>query len=253
MNSQNPFDCPAQCYDLFELKSKKMYESILEILDKHFVQLGTKTVLDFACGTGAQTIPLAQKGYAVTACDISPAMVEIGRQKMPPDIQITWKQGDMRYSKMGQFDAVIAMFNAVGYLSPSDFITALRNIREHLSPSGLFIFDNTNLDAVRSEGYISGKMIDTAGEYQGVKFVRFCQSTIDLNNGRFTTDWDAYVQEGLRAAARFTGTWQRQIYTCAELEQILSTAGFKILKYYDRYGGEFIREKTFSVVIVSEL
>jgi 2-polyprenyl-3-methyl-5-hydroxy-6-metoxy-1,4-benzoquinol methylase len=43
----------------------------MKILEDHFAQHGVTSVLDFACGTGAQAIPLAQKGYRVTACDIN--------------------------------------------------------------------------------------------------------------------------------------------------------------------------------------
>lgn len=252
MATPQTFDTAAQYYDLFELKSQPMYANIMKILEDHFTQHGVTSVLDFACGTGAQAIPLAQKGYRVTACDISPDMLGVAQQKSPQGLDITWKHGDMRQSQMGTFDAVIAMLNAIGYLSAPEFITALRNIRQHLVPTGLFICDNANLEAIRIGGYVTGKMIDTAGEHQGTKFVRLCQSTIDLTSGRFTTQWEAYVQQGIQAAETFTGTWQRQIYTCEELEQMLTTAGFKVLKFYDRYGGEFHPKKTFSVLVVAE-
>jgi len=36
---------------------------------------GARTVLDCACGTGIQAIPLAQRGFAVSASDISPRIL----------------------------------------------------------------------------------------------------------------------------------------------------------------------------------
>jgi len=252
MSAHQTFDTAANYYDLFELKSQSMYANIMNILEAHFRQHRVTSVLDFACGTGAQAIPLACKGYQVTACDISPEMLRVAQQKSSPDLDISWRHGDMRQSQFGTFDAAIVMLNAVGYLSAPDFITTLRNIRQHLVPSGLFVCDNANLGAIRAQGYIPGKMIDTAGEHQGKKFVRFCQSTIDLTSGRFTTQWEAYVQEGIQAAKMFTGTWHRQTYTCEELEHLLATEGFRILKFYDRYGGVFDPKKTFSVLVVAE-
>ncbi len=252
MSAHQTFDTAARYYDLFELKSQPMYANIMNILEGHFTRHGVTSVLDFACGTGAQSIPLAYKGYRVTACDISPEMLRIAQQKSPPDLDITWRHGDMRQSQIGTFDAVIAILNAIGYLSASEFITALRNIRQHLAPSGLFVCDTANLGAVRAEGYIPDKMIDAVGEHQGKKFVRLCQSTVDVTSGQFTTQWEAYVQEGLQAAEVFTGTWHRQIYTCEEFEHLLATEGFRVVKFYDRYGGEFHPKKTFSVLVVAE-
>lgn len=62
MTAHQTFDTAAQYYDLFELKSQPMYVNIMKILEDHFAQHGVTSVLDFACGTGAQAIPLAQKG-----------------------------------------------------------------------------------------------------------------------------------------------------------------------------------------------
>ena len=252
MREHQTFDTVAQYYDLFELKSQPMYAHMLDVLETQFTRHHVTSVLDFACGTGAQAIPLARKGYQVTACDISSDMLHIAQQKSSPELNIRWQHGDMRQSQLGIFDAAIAMLNAVGYLNASDFITTLRNIRQQLAPSGLFVCDNVNLGAIRAHGYIPGTMIDTAGEHQGKKFVRLCQSTVDLTHGHFTTQWEAYVQEGLQTAQKFTGTWHRQAYTCEELEQILTKEGFRVLAFYDRYGNEFDPQKTFSVLVVTQ-
>jgi len=42
---------------------------------------GVRTILDVGAGTGAFSIPLAQRGFSVTHLDFSPAMLEIARQK----------------------------------------------------------------------------------------------------------------------------------------------------------------------------
>src|SRR5687767_4116500 len=42
---------------------------------------GVKTILDVGGGTGAFSIPLARLGFSVTHVDLSPAMIEIARQK----------------------------------------------------------------------------------------------------------------------------------------------------------------------------
>jgi SAM-dependent methyltransferase len=51
--------------------------------------------------------------------------------------------GDLRNGSWGgPFSAAIALFHVMSYLStPEDFNAALRNIRRHLMPGGLFAFD----------------------------------------------------------------------------------------------------------------
>ena len=39
-------------------------------------------VLDVACGTGKSFLPLLERGYDVTACDISEAMLRVARTKV---------------------------------------------------------------------------------------------------------------------------------------------------------------------------
>src|ERR671937_3292070 len=47
--------------------------------------LSGRRLLDLACGTGKSFLPMLARGYSVSACDISPAMVEIAREKVSPD------------------------------------------------------------------------------------------------------------------------------------------------------------------------
>lgn len=251
MVEQNNFGTIAPYYDLFELKSKKMYQYILDILTSYFTHYGVSTVLDLACGTGAQAIPLSKRGFRVTACDISPEMVQITRQKAK-GIEMSVSQGDMRSSRFNKHDAAIAIFNSIGYLSRIGFISALDIIRSNIKEQGLFIFDNTNLDAIKAGAFSPGKVIDTAGEYRGIKYTRFFQSSINVESGLMTIDWQAYVQKGFQPVEEYAGTWNRQIYALDELEQLLSSKGFRVLEYFDRYGATFIKDKSYSVLVVAQ-
>src|SRR5262245_54697468 len=66
-----------------------------------------KTVLDFTCGTGSQVFFLAKQGYECTGVDFSPAPLKMAREKaLQEKMDIQWIDGDMRTSRVGQFDAV---------------------------------------------------------------------------------------------------------------------------------------------------
>jgi len=53
-----------------------------ELLRGHLPRNKDARILDAAGGTGRITFPLAKMGYSVTLCDISPAMLEVARQKL---------------------------------------------------------------------------------------------------------------------------------------------------------------------------
>ena len=63
-----------------------------------------RRLLDVACGTGKSFMPMLERGYEVTACDISPGMVERARQRSglePTEVFLA----DMRgLPRLGLFD-----------------------------------------------------------------------------------------------------------------------------------------------------
>ena len=251
MSEHTRFENVARYYDLFELKSHRMYVHILDVLEDHFSRHNVQCVLDVACGTGAQAVPLARKGYRVTACDIAEDMLAIARGKSA-DLNIHFVHGDMRSTAFELHDAAIAMLNSVGYLTRSDFLTSLDNIRRSVRPGGLFAFDNTNLDAISAGVFSEGQLIDTAGDDEGTRFVRFTRSTLD-SSGMMTINWEAHVQHGFQHLETYRGTWHRQTYAVDELNRMLNEQGFRVLEYRDRYGAHFDKRKTFALMIIAEV
>ncbi|SHF69140.1 Mg-protoporphyrin IX methyltransferase [Loktanella atrilutea] len=77
-------------------------------------------VLDAGCGTGAMSAALAERGAHVVGVDISPALIEIARRRMPVDLadRITWVAGDMMEAAKGTFDHAIAMDSLIYYGAP---------------------------------------------------------------------------------------------------------------------------------------
>ena len=87
---------------------------------------GTR-VLDAGCGTGAMAVELAKRGAAVVAVDISPALIEIAKARMPEELsrRIEWVSGDMLDDTRGRFDHAVAMDSLIYY--DADDIAALLN------------------------------------------------------------------------------------------------------------------------------
>ncbi len=69
-----------------------------------------QSVLDVAAGTGTSAVPAAQRGAHVTATDLTPALLEVGRARAPQDLAITWRVADAEAlpSADGEHDVVMS-------------------------------------------------------------------------------------------------------------------------------------------------
>lgn len=246
----NDFNAEAEYYDLFEQKNQLVFARALEFLADVFRKNNVKKILDFTCGTGAQAIPLSQKGFIVVGADIAGNLLKEAEKKSRDFKNISFRKGDVRCSKFGEFDAVISMLNSLGYLEKSDFKKALLNINKNLKTGGLFVFDNTNKECLNSGNFITEKIIDAAGEDHGIKFVRFSKSRYEKRIGIISTKWDTIIQKGFVKPIYKTGIWKRQVYSKKEVEDLFGETGFKLEQIYDRAINKFEPFKSFSYLII---
>ncbi|HEX5990810.1 MAG TPA: class I SAM-dependent methyltransferase [Solirubrobacterales bacterium] len=121
---------------------------LLPKLEKHDIQ--GKRLLDVACGTGKSFLPMLEMGWEVTACDISPAMVALARDKVGERVELS--VADMRELPVfGEFDVVFCLDDAVNYLlSTAELEAALSGMRRNLGPGGLLMFDVNTLETYRT-------------------------------------------------------------------------------------------------------
>lgn len=118
-------------------------------------------MLDLTCGTGSQVFWLLKRGYKVVGVDINSSMLKIARNKAQQEgVDVSLLKGDMRTSKVGEFDAVLTIFNAVGHPTKSDFEKAIQNIGANLKKGGLYIFDIFNLNYLLHNNQITRLTID---------------------------------------------------------------------------------------------
>ncbi len=129
------------------------HEVVLEQLETLALEHGLRgrRVLDVGCGTGKSFLPLLVRGYDVTACDISPRMVERARRKLGKTDAGRVVVADMRALPWRRaFDLVTCLDDGLNYLlSDSDLAAALRSIGTALRPGGLAVFDVNTLRTYR--------------------------------------------------------------------------------------------------------
>ena len=80
------YEALAPFYDLFT--DGYSYDTLLAELERLALDHGLagRRLLDVGCGTGKSFLPMLARGYEVAGCDLSPAMVELAREKLPPGL-----------------------------------------------------------------------------------------------------------------------------------------------------------------------
>ena len=99
--------------------------------------------LDLACGTGRNALCLAEKGYDVTAIDISPRAIALGEDMArEKGLKINWIVADLdNYDLKGQYDLIVISFFYVSRNMVSPIIKALKK-------GGLLLYENHMLAPV---------------------------------------------------------------------------------------------------------
>ncbi|HTK42985.1 MAG TPA: class I SAM-dependent methyltransferase [Gemmatimonadales bacterium] len=110
-------------------------------------------ILDVPCGIGTQTLPLARRGFEVTARDLSPgAIARLRREAEVRQVVVDTAVADMRHvaaSVSGLFDVVLAIDNSLPHLiSDADVRVALQEFKKVLRLGGLCLCSVRDYDAV---------------------------------------------------------------------------------------------------------
>jgi SAM-dependent methyltransferase len=139
----------APFYD--ELTREHDYDGWTHHLEETALRFGVsgRRLLDAACGTGKSFLPFLQRGYEVTACDISPEMVALASLKAPGVEPFV---ADMRaLGELGRFDLVTCLDDSVNYLLDDDDLNAaFASFASNLAPNGVLAFDVNTLSTYRT-------------------------------------------------------------------------------------------------------
>ncbi len=239
----------ADSYDTFnENKSREINLLIAKILEAYKV----KKVLDLSCGTGSQVFYLSERGYEVIGVDINDKMLKIAKEKalkyQPP---LSFLKGDMRTSKVGSFDAVLTIFNAIGHLTKDDFAKTLMNVNHNLKKGGIYVFDIFNLSYLLDGNNITKLTIDWQEKAGNVTFREVQYSTIDQDG--VLTSYDILHRQESSNPPQIKKTLQTlQVYSFHELEKMLLKAGFRVVNSFDALGSPLTEKESERIFIVAQ-
>ncbi len=229
------YDALAADYDRFVNWEGRLAHE-LPFFERIFADYGVRRVLDAACGTGQHAIALAQRGYEVTAADLSAAMIEQARRnavQAGAEVDLVVR-GLGELASLGRtFDAAICLGNSLPHLLTADAVSgALRDFGAVLRPGGLLVIQNRNFDKVWAEGRrFMGPQSHQAGgrEWLFVRFYDFHAETLTFNMVRLRRDGAGWAQD-------VESTELRPIFR-EDLAAALAATGFESIAFFGGYDG----------------
>jgi SAM-dependent methyltransferase len=235
--AERTYEAMAPVYDDFTAHHD--YEGwladLLVALGRH--GLPGKRLLDVGCGTGKSFMPMLPRGWEVTACDISSAMLELAREKAGKAIRL--EVADMLdLPRFGEFDLVWALDDAINYLlSPEELERALTGMRANLGPDGLLLFDVNELLAYRT--FFAETVVV---ERDARRLVWTGLAAPDVAPGSICESRLEVMPDGSGAGEAPAMTHRQRHFTEAEVLAALAGAGLECLDVYGIYTDGILKQ-----------
>lgn len=182
-----------------------------------------KKILDVGCGTGRHTLELARRGYDVVGVDLSPSMLDQGRQIARAEgLDVTFIVADARALPWeGDFDVVLMLCEGGFSLMETDEMDRLilQSVARALRPGGRLLMTAPH----------AAFLIAHEPEEGAFDLVTF-RETFELE----TTD-ERGRSRTLQASQRY--------YTCPELKWLLTDVGFTSVAFFAVTEGGYTRDQ----------
>jgi SAM-dependent methyltransferase len=177
-------------------------------------------VVDLGCGSGIWARILTDSGYRVIGVDISPAMIELARQRVP---EATFHVQTFLEFPLPACRAVTALGEVFNYLfDPRNSLGTLRRVCgrvfEALTPNGLLVFDVAQPGRCRgvTQRFMEGE--------DWTCLVEFCQDKAPQQLTRRIVSFRK-VGDTFR---RHQETHRQQLYQGSKVAEMLRKIGFRV-------------------------
>jgi SAM-dependent methyltransferase len=235
----------------------KIYHSLRDGIDhEYFMNLIKECdgkVLEVGTGTGRFFSEALNAGSDIYGIDISPAMIDVLKTKIPADQHYRVSLQNLKNFKFDQkFKLIVAPFRTFMHLiSVKDQFDALQNVWEHLEPGGSFVFDAfvPNLSIL-----LNGidKVKDFEQEVEPGLIVRRIVSSrsnlIDqITHVTFTFEFD----DGKKV---YTETWETdlRLFFRWELEHLMALSSFRIWNILGDFNGYPLQRDSKDFIVCCE-
>ena len=209
-----------------------------DYLDGFLREAGAREVMDCACGTGAMTIELYQRGYRVLGNDVSPDMLMQARSNAYAARckEIVFICEDMRKLSIHKpIDAIVSVCDGVNYLTQRrDVGSFFRRAHDCLKPGGLLLFD------VSSQYKLSKVLGSNTFTEETDDYAYIWKNAYDARTKLCEMQLTCFVKNGTQYD-RFAETHLQRAYTEQELTDLLTEAGFSDVQAFHAFTREPVR------------
>lgn len=244
------FDRIAQVYDVIATPENRLAR------EGPFLEAWIKPqqhIIDLACGTGIHAEFLARKGALVTACDLSPAMIDYATA-IRPHRALRYLVSDMRTPPVGPYHKAMILGNSLNLLPDRQAVReTLHAIRLALMPQGRLLLQLLNPDAqanttpkqiVKSAaiGEQEVLMIKSMVPKEGRRFITLTYFARSLATDYSEPHWESDTESAVLLDLKQN-----------ELQGLAEASGMRILNQWGGMDGSlFKREQSQDLIIEAE-
>jgi len=136
-------------------------------IEKKALKLAKGKILDVGCGAGSHSLYLQQKGFDVTAIDISPNAIKACQLRGVKDAHVK----HLLELKNEQFDTILLLMNGTGILGTlAETSKYLQKLKSLLTPNGQIILDSSDIIYMFDQDEDGAYMVPATGYYGELTF-----------------------------------------------------------------------------------
>jgi SAM-dependent methyltransferase len=207
---------------IYQHRDEQEAEHAIELIATNLAGREIDSVLDLGCGAGRHTKVLFERWWTV-GLDLSMALLKVARKESP---DAPYVRADMRELPFGDesFDLVVNLFTSFGYFEDdAEHARVLARVCAVTRRGGALVIDFLNAGQVRREL---------------VPYDERVENGITIEQTRTISKDDRFVEKRIRLRGRGKEYIERvRLLSEADLERMLGSAGFDVVKRFGDYSG----------------
>jgi len=227
---------------VYKHRDSREAEILVKLIQKKLNLLASSYILDMACGAGRHSIAFAQKGYNVTAVDLSERLIhEAEKNAIQENVNVDFVQADIRDLKLNtQFDLIVNLFTSFGYFETDEENSIIiQKAFDLLKPGGYFVLDYLN------KNYLEKNLVPLS---------TFSENGTAITQKRAIKDNRVEKEITIEKNKSVNKFYESvRLYDFSELKDILERSGFRIFQSFGDFNGNiFERNSSPRLVIFAE-